>query len=78
MVTIYELCALQVSSALQNLICSALLLSAALQSHAHNSEARYVIVWGKKCLLRSRTCVQGKSLDVNDVSSLIIDEVFEV
>ena len=71
------LCALQVSSALRDLIISsALQLSAACR--ATRTTVKLDVYGGKKCLLRSRTCVQGKSLDVNNVSSFIIDEVFEV
>ena len=74
---INELCALQVSSALRNLIiCSALQVSSACR--ATHTTVKLDVSGGKKCLLRSRTCVQGKSLDVNNVSSFIIDEVFEV
>ena len=71
------LCALQVSSALRNLIISsALQLSAACR--ATRTTMKLDVYGDKKCLLRSRTCVQGKSLDVNNVSSLITDEVFDV
>ena len=72
-----ELCALQVSSALRNLICSALQVPLALQSHEHNSEAKDLC--GRICLLCGVVLAFNESLlDVNSVSSLIIDEGVEV
>ena len=72
-------CALQCGSHLLCRISSALqlLVSPALQSHEHNSEARDLC--GKTCLLCGVVLAFKESLlEVNSVSSLIRDEGFEV